>query len=188
MWAGSMSRMVGILKAIANRYPVTRGIATYSLLLPASNITQQLLDPHRKKYDPYETLHFGVFGACILAPSLYCWVCMANVIVRVETLKGAVLKAIIEQFTWAPFAYAQFYVCINLMEGKSWEECINQCRSKIPQTWKTGICIWPLIQTVNFWIIPMKHRVSFVAFFSYLWNTFLSYMHHKLVAAKDIKG
>lgn len=168
-----MSHMVGILRGIANKYPVTRGIATFSLLLPASNITQQLLDPHRKKYNPYETLRFGIFGGCILAPSLYCWITIANVIVQIKTLRGAILKAVIEQFTWAPFAYTQFYVCINLMEGKSWEECINQCRSK------TGIYVWPLIQTVNFWIIPMKHRVPFVAFFSYLWNTFLSYMHHK---------
>ncbi|KAG0719611.1 PXMP2/4 family protein 4 [Chionoecetes opilio] len=131
-----MSRMVGMWKTIANKYPVTRGMATYALLLPASNTTQQLLDPHRKKYNPRETLHFGVFGAFILAPTLYGWVRLANVIIKAETLRGAVLKAIIEQFTFAPVAYTQFYMCMNLMEGRSLQECIHQCQSKIPQTWK----------------------------------------------------
>lgn len=180
-----MSRMVVTLKTIVSKYPVTRGMATFSVLLPASNTTQQLLDPHRKKYDFRETLRFSVFGAFILAPSLYCWVRLANVIVKAETLKGAVLKAVIEQFTWAPVAYTQFYICMNLMEGKSWEECIHQCKSKIPQTWKTGACVWPIVQTVNFWIVPMKNRVVFVSIFSYLWNTFLSYMHHKQVASAE---
>lgn len=87
-----MSHKVGMLRGIAHKYPVTRGIATFSLLLPASNITQQLLDPHRKKYNPYETLRFGIFGGCILAPSLYCWITIANVIVKIKTLRGAVLK------------------------------------------------------------------------------------------------
>lgn len=86
-----MSSIMSVWRAIT-RYPVTRGMATYALLMPASNTTQQLLDPNRKKYDLKETLRFGVFGAFILAPSLYCWVRLANMIVKTETLKGAIIK------------------------------------------------------------------------------------------------
>ena len=104
-WTGAMSRMVGICKTIVNRYPVTRGTATFFLLLPASNTTQQLLDPNRKNYDPYETLRFGIYGGFILAPSLYGWIHLANVIVRVETLRGAILKV----RNWK----GQVYICVH---------------------------------------------------------------------------
>ncbi|XP_071526001.1 mitochondrial inner membrane protein Mpv17-like [Panulirus ornatus] len=174
-----MSSLLKGIKVMMQRYPVVRGMLSYSLLLPASNTTQQLLDPQRKKYDPWETFRFGIYGSFLLAPTLYCWVRLANIIVKANSLKGAIIKAYIEQFTWAPFAYVQFFICINLMERKPWEECLHQCRTKILDTWKVGFCIWPVVQTVNFWIIPMKNRVSFVAFFSYLWNTFLSFMHHR---------
>ncbi|XP_037789879.1 mpv17-like protein [Penaeus monodon] len=173
-----MIAIMNKLKHIIEKYPVTRGILTYSVLFPASNATQQLLDRRREQWSGREALRFGVFGALILAPSLYCWVRLAGVIVRGSTLRHAVIKAYIEQFTWAPFAYAEFYLCINFMEGKTLDECLHECRSKIPPTWKIGFCVWPVIQTVNFWVIPLKHRVSFVGFFSYIWNTFLSYMHH----------
>lgn len=52
-------------------------------------------------------------------------------------------------------------------------------------TFQIGFCVWPVIQTVNFWVIPLKHRVSFVGFFSYIWNTFLSYMHHYKVEGSE---
>ncbi|XP_042870891.1 protein SYM1-like [Penaeus japonicus] len=180
-----MPAIMNKLRVIVEKYPVTRGILTYSVLFPASNTTQQLMDPKREKYNGWETLRFGIFGALILAPSLYCWVRLANVIVKGSTLKHAVIKAYIEQFTWAPFAYTEFYLCINLMERKTLDECLHECRTKIPPTWKIGFCVWPVIQTVNFWIIPLKHRVSFVGFFSYVWNTFLSYMHHCKMGDSD---
>lgn len=183
-----MHRQLSIMnkiRYIIEKYPVTRGILTYSVLFPASNTTQQLMDRKKEKLNGWETLRFGIFGALILAPSLYCWVRLANVIVKGSTLKHAVIKAYIEQFTWAPIAYTEFYLCINLMEGKTLNECLQECRTKIPPTWKIGFCVWPVIQTVNFWVIPLKHRVSFVGFFSYIWNTFLSYMHHYKVEGSE---
>lgn len=90
-----MHRQLSIMnkiRYIIEKYPVTRGILTYSVLFPASNTTQQLMDRKKEKLNGWETLRFGIFGALILAPSLYCWVRLANVIVKGSTLKHAVIK------------------------------------------------------------------------------------------------
>lgn len=43
---------------------------------------------------------------------------------------------------------------------------------------QVAVCFWPLIQTVNFAYVPEKNRVVVVSVASFMWTTFLSYMHH----------
>lgn len=37
---------------------------------------------------------------------------------------------------------------------------------------------WPFVQTMNFAYVPERNRVVVVAVGSFVWTTFLSYMHH----------
>ena len=39
-----------------------------------------------------------------------------------------------------------------------------------------GICVWPILQTVNFLFIPEKNRVVYVSICSLMWTSFLAYM------------
>lgn len=41
---------------------------------------------------------------------------------------------------------------------------------------KVGVCIWPVLQTFNFLVIPERNRVPFVSACSLVWCCFLAYM------------
>lgn len=39
-----------------------------------------------------------------------------------------------------------------------------------------GICVWPILQTINFVLIPERNRVVYVSVCSLAWTSFLAYM------------
>jgi protein Mpv17 len=59
---------------------------------------------------------------------------------------------------------------------KTWSEATKEVHDKFPSVYKVGICVWPIIQTVNFAFIAEKNRVPFVSLCSLGWTTYLAYM------------
>ena len=39
-----------------------------------------------------------------------------------------------------------------------------------------GVCVWPVLQTINFLVVPEKNRVVYVSICSLMWTSFLAYM------------
>uniref|UniRef100_A0A6V7J3G7 Mpv17-like protein n=1 Tax=Bracon brevicornis TaxID=1563983 RepID=A0A6V7J3G7_9HYME len=39
-----------------------------------------------------------------------------------------------------------------------------------------GVCVWPILQTINFTLIPERNRVVYVSICSLVWTSFLAYM------------
>ncbi|XP_042206321.1 PXMP2/4 family protein 4-like [Homarus americanus] len=173
-----MAKLLKVIRKVGEQYPVLRGMVTYSVLWPTSNVVQQSLDKTRDRYDPIESLRYLIFGTFGTAPTVYVWVKLASKIIRGNTLRHAVMKAGLEQILFAPAAQTQFYLGITLLEGLPWAECVQEWREKLIPTWKVGVCFWPVVQTINFAYVAEKNRVVVVSMASFLWTIFLSYMHH----------
>lgn len=78
-----------------------------------------------------------------------------------------------------------FYFGMSILENKTVHEAVQEVKSKFIPTYKVAICVWPILQTINFTYIPEKNRVPFVSVCSFLWTLFLSYMkqleHEELI-------
>ncbi|XP_064101927.1 PXMP2/4 family protein 4-like [Macrobrachium nipponense] len=173
-----MAALLQRLKRVTEKYPVLRGMITYSVLWPTSNVVQQSLDKTRDNYDPVESLRYLILGTFGTAPTVYVWVKIAGKLVKGQLFKHAVLKAGLEQILFAPVGISQFYFGITLLEGRPWSECVQEWKEKFIPTWRVGMCVWPVIQTVNFAYVAEKNRVVVVSIASFMWTIFLSYMHH----------
>ena len=102
------------------------------------------------------------------------------------TLRAGITKASVEQLTYGPFAGCSFFFLMSLMEMKTFGEAVNEVRNKFFFTYKIGLCYWPIIQTINFSLIPERNRVPFVSVASLMWTTFLAYMKH--LESKQLEG
>ncbi|KZS01642.1 Uncharacterized protein APZ42_001636 [Daphnia magna] len=65
---------------------------------------------------------------------------------------------------------------MNLLEGKSSKDAWQEVQNKFLPTWKMGVKFWPIVQTLNFALVPEKNRVVFVGLASFVWTTYLSFM------------
>lgn len=163
------------IRTILSKHPVFRGVLAYSIIWPTGSIIQQTIagDPH---YDWKRALRFCIFGSCVVAPSLYGWVRLTSAMWPQTNLKSGLTKAIVEQFSYGPAASVTFFYGMSLLEFKTHKEACHEVREKFSATWKVGVCVWPIVQTINFSFIPERNRVPFVSCASLLWTTFLAYM------------
>lgn len=174
----AVSKVAQGVKKVIEKYPVTRGMVTYAILWPSGNLLQQVLDESRTNLDFLEAFRYGIYGSCITAPLLYKWIKALSSLLPGTTLKHAIAKGYIDQLVFAPLNITQFYLGMSLLEGKSLEESLEEWDSKILPTWMISLSIWPLIQTINFSLVPEKNRVMAISLGSFVWMVFLSYMHH----------
>jgi len=64
------------LSDFTKKYPLTRGMITYSFTWPISNLCQQTIRGN-KEWDFAEALRFCLYGGGFVAPTLYGWLRLA---------------------------------------------------------------------------------------------------------------
>lgn len=145
------------------KHPVLRGMITYSILWPTSNICQQVLQ-ERKEINFYEAMRFSLFGCFYVGPTLYTWVKISSAMFPGTGLKIALkkvntfdqqnciklhnftierdcccnLQVLVEQFLYSPFAISSFYIGMGLLEGKSLEKSLDEMKRKFFPTYRVN--------------------------------------------------
>ncbi|XP_046481343.1 mpv17-like protein [Neodiprion pinetum] len=162
-------------REITTKYPIIRGIASYTVIWPAASLLQQKFISNQE-LNYMQALRFSLYGGFFVAPTLFCWIKFASYIWPKNDLKSGIVKALVEQVSYGPAAMCCFFFGINLLEFKPISECVEEVKQKFWPTWKTGICVWPILQTINFTLIPERNRVVYVSVCSLMWTSFLAYM------------
>lgn len=162
-------------REISQKYPVVRGMASYSVIWPVGCLIQQKLIGQEELNYP-QALRFSLYGGLFVAPSLYCWLRCATYFWPKTNLRSAITKALVEQVTYSPAAMCCFFFGMNLLEMKPISECAEEVKQKFWPTYKIGVCVWPILQTINHVLIPEHNKVVYVSVCSLVWTTFLAYM------------
>ncbi|XP_055302379.1 mpv17-like protein isoform X2 [Sitodiplosis mosellana] len=173
------------IREIFNKYPLFRGMLSYSLIWPTSALIQQKIAG--KSWDSIDwakCARFSFYGSLYVGPTLYMWIRISSRLFPQQTLRAAVSKGLLEQISYTPAAMTSFYFIMSLLEGKSVEEGIAEVKNKFWPTYKAAMCVWPIVSTLNFALVPEKNRVVFISMCSLMWTCFLAYMK-QLSVEKD---
>ncbi|XP_043273280.1 mpv17-like protein [Venturia canescens] len=162
-------------REVTQKYPVVRGMASYCVIWPVGSLLQQKIAGN-KELNYTQAFRFSLYGGFFVAPTLYAWLKCASYLWPKSNLRSAITKALVEQVTYGPAAMCCFFFGINLLEFKPVSECVEEVRQKFWPTYKIGVCVWPVLQTINFVLIPERNRVVYVSVCSLMWTSFLAYM------------
>ncbi|ORY34585.1 hypothetical protein BCR39DRAFT_513490 [Naematelia encephala] len=134
-------------------------------------------------YDPERTLRFAVFGMA-MGPIIGRWMRLLERQIPIRAgAKGNGLqlakRVLADQLMMAPFGLVVFVSSMGIMEGKTTDE-IGQKFSDmyfpaILANWK----VWPVIQTINFKLMPLQYRVPFQSTCGIAWTLYLSLLNAK---------
>ncbi|XP_058467128.1 mpv17-like protein [Malaya genurostris] len=171
---------------ITNEYKILRGMLSYSALWPLGCLLQQTFEGRRpNNYDWERCLRYSLYGTFISAPMLYTWMRTANMMWPRTDFRSSLAKAFTEQAAFDPFAIVFFLYGMSILERKPQKQAANEVRSKFWDTYKVGFFYWPVVQTVNFSVIPAKNQIIAAGFFSLIWTTFLAYIKTKAAEQED---
>ncbi|XP_049867703.1 mpv17-like protein [Pectinophora gossypiella] len=176
------------IRVAFKKYPLLRGMASYAVIWPLSSLIQQHFEGKNiENCDWMRCARYGLYGSCYVAPTLYSWLTVANVMWPGNSIRAGIIKTFVETITYTPFAMCSFYFGMSLLEMKPVHEAAAEVKAKFWPTYKVGASIWPAIAMFNFCVIPPRNRVPFISMCSLIWTCFLAYMKHldkEKVAAK----
>lgn len=90
--------------------------------------------------------------------------------------KTVVLKKVfVDQVVFAPTFLLFFLGAIGTLQGKSWESLKSDIKENYPDVLITNYYIWPCVQLINFYYVPLQYQVLIVQSVALFWNTYLSW-------------
>lgn len=84
-------------------------------------------------------------------------------------------KVFVDQFIFAPAFLFFILVAVGTMQGKSWDLVEKDIQKNYLDVLKTNYYIWPWVQLVNFYYVPLQYQVLLVQSVALFWNTYLSW-------------
>ncbi|XP_030832154.1 protein Mpv17-like [Strongylocentrotus purpuratus] len=162
---------------LLHQYPFRTQAVTSGVLFFASDcISQQAVERKGwKNHDKLRTLRQSAFGFCFAGPSLFAWYKLLNRIYPGSGKLTPLWKMLTDQTVFPPVFLTVYFSTVALTTGKKVDEVPAILIRDIPSTYARGLMIWPAVQLVNFYYVPLLHRVLVVNIVSMMWNTYLSW-------------
>ncbi|XP_046393047.1 protein Mpv17-like [Ischnura elegans] len=178
-----MSSIFRAYQRILMKHPTKVQALQTGVLMGAGDAVAQTLIEKRnfKEYDFVRTVRFFGIGFCIAGPGLKVWYGFLDKhIAKRKTGPTAVLKKVfVDQAVFAPSFLACFVVLLGTLEMKPW----NSIREKLNRDYfdilVSNYKVWPAVQLVNFYFVPLQYQVLFVQIVALFWNTYLSWKTSK---------
>eukprot|EP01116_Phalansterium_solitarium_P004838 TRINITY_DN15_c8_g1_i1.p1 TRINITY_DN15_c8_g1~~TRINITY_DN15_c8_g1_i1.p1 ORF type:complete len:246 (-),score=9.56 TRINITY_DN15_c8_g1_i1:396-1133(-) len=155
---------------------LTKSLTSGALFFGGDLICQAL--ERVEEIDWKRTGRMTIFGTIALGPFAHFWYRFLDKRFPDTSGRTILKKVAMDQLLFSPPFYAAFYLSMSTMEGKSPSESWSHLRQQFLPTYGADLCVWPIVQAVNFRYVPPRHRVLAVGVVSVFWNAFLSSMHH----------
>jgi len=168
---------------LLSKYPMRTQIVTASGLAATGDVVCQLCVEKNKKYDVVRTLRFAAITAAI-APGIVSWYRILERIKGTSTLVP-LKRVIVDQIIAAPLINAVFIYSLHLTQSFSPEKALTKFKNEYVEIMINAYKLWPWVQLVNFYFVPLHYRLIFVQCFALIWNTYLSFATHRPTLAKE---
>ncbi|GAQ05515.1 protein sym1 [Aspergillus lentulus] len=156
------------------KQPILTASVTSAVLFGCGDIlAQQAVD--RKGFDKHDMARTGrmaLYGGAIFGPAATTWFAFLQRNVVLKSHKATIVARVIaDQGLFTPTHLTCFLTSMAIMEGT---DPIEKWRTSFLPSYKANLTIWPLVQGVNFSIVPLEYRVLVVNVVSLGWNCILS--------------
>jgi len=145
-----------------------------------NNIQKQ----NKKSLDFRRLIKQSSYGL-LAGPYLHLQFCLIIPYLFPATAKLHTIKSVLYALTISDSIYnCGFYVYCDALEGKFLQP--NSFFEKFIPTQILNFKIWPVLQYINFSVVPVKYRVLFDNTLSVFWNAYLSWVQNLLKEEKGV--
>lgn len=175
-----------VVNNLYTKHLLVTNVATCGTLLALGDFIVQNIEKKYVKdtqgrvvnYSFQRTGRMFVIGLA-LGPFNHFWYRFLDQAVTGTGLQVVAKKIAVDQAVAGPFFCTAFLLGSGLLEGKPIGGCFREWKEKFLTIYLADWCIWPPTQFMNFYFLPSRFRVAYVASVTLCWNTFLSFMKHK---------
>ncbi|XP_064618149.1 mpv17-like protein [Liolophura sinensis] len=152
------------------RYPMIGNMLICGTMYGSGDLSQQTI---RKceKYDFRSTARVAAVACVFFGPIYFKWYKFLDKLIKGKTPKDIVFKVILDQAVVAPPCICIFYIATSILEGR--EDKFAELKEKGLKTFVTGTLYWPIVQSINFFLLPTHYRAAYVSLCSFIWTNIL---------------
>jgi len=127
-------------------------------------------------FDFERLTRFMAYGF-MMAPVQFTWfkfLSRAFPITQKAGLGPALKMVAFDQLIFAPVGIATFFTVMTIAEGGGRRAVSHKLRDMYLPTLKANFMVWPLVQIINFRIMPIQFQLPFVSTVGIAWTAYLS--------------
>lgn len=173
-------------EALRKRPYLVQAVQAGTLMGAGDLISQTFIE--KRSPDLKRTLKFSSIGFFIGGPVLRLWYGILNKHIGSKGKYVAIKKVFIDQAVFAPTFLGMILVTQGALQGKKWPVIKMELSSNYFDVLSANYYIWPWVQIVNFYYIPLQYQVLVVQTVALFWNTYLAWKTNKklLLDIEDI--
>jgi len=135
-------------------------------------------------FDFERLTRFMAYGF-LMAPIQFKWfnfLSRAFPVTKTSGLAPAMKRVAFDQLIFAPVGIATFFTAMTIAEGGGRRAVSHKLRDMYLPTLKANFMVWPLVQIINFRLMPIQFQLPFVSSVGIAWTAYLSLSN----AAEDV--
>ncbi|XP_020299403.1 protein Mpv17 isoform X2 [Pseudomyrmex gracilis] len=138
-------------------------------------IAQNFIENNSKTIDFIRTMKFAGIGLFISGPATRIWYGILDKYIGSKGHSVAIKKVVCDQLLFAPTFLAVLLVIIGLSQGKDIERLKIKMSNEYNDILINNYKLWPMVQLVNFSLVPLHYQALVVQSVALLWNSYISY-------------
>lgn len=164
-----------LYQRMLRKYPVgTQAVQAGILMGLGDQIAQNFIDNSRT-IDYIRTMQFAGIGLFISGPATRTWYGILDKYVGSKGYFVAVKKVACDQLFFAPTFIGVLLVIVGICQGKDIERLKIKLANEYTDILMNNYKLWPMIQLVNFSLVPLHYQTLVVQSVALLWNSYVSY-------------
>jgi len=157
-------------------------VVTSGGLLSFGDFLQQHIELWRKThttgvYDLERTGRLMLMGLFHGAPRHYFYCALEKYLPK-KDMSTVAKKILLDELVLSVFIDSTFIYGVSYLEGYGHDKSLEETKEKFPVIYMWDWILWPPLQILNFYFLPLRFRVLFVSSLNLIWNTILSYFKH----------
>ncbi|XP_012536108.1 protein Mpv17 isoform X2 [Monomorium pharaonis] len=137
-------------------------------------IAQNFID-NSKTIDFVRTMQFAGIGFFISGPVTRTWYGILDKYIGSKSYSVAIKKVACDQLFFAPIFLTVLLISIGICQGKDIERLKIKLKNEYSDILINNYKLWPMVQLVNFSLVPLHYQTLVVQSVALLWNSYISY-------------
>ncbi|CAG9783060.1 unnamed protein product [Diatraea saccharalis] len=166
-----------LYQQLLNRRPyLMQAVQTGTLMAAGDIICQSLIEKKKLRHlDVKRTIGFSSIGFFVGGPALRVWYGLLNKHIGSTGKSVALKKVFVDQVLFAPAFLYLILIAVGTLQGKSFDTIKADLKANYTDVLITNYYIWPWVQLINFYYVPLQYQVLVVQSVALFWNTYLSW-------------
>ncbi|KAL4538778.1 hypothetical protein Ndes2526B_g02941 [Nannochloris sp. 'desiccata'] len=166
-------------KSLKSR-PIATQIASSALLWGAGDYLAQKIEKH--PFQARRCAMMSSYGGLFNGVVGHAWYIALDKGMKRVAVPGTAAfvggKVLADTVIFGPFHVAAFFTIITLVEGGTLKDVKRKIDTDLVPALAAEVAIWPIIQAVNFWKVPVEYQLLVVNGFTVIDAAFMSWVQH----------